>query len=209
MNRFPALAVLMAVALTACRHPEGTGSIQPEVSGRVLSCEPGHRLAPRVAAPVGPDALTGVRAQFVAISRTVVGGFAGLRNRPGQMAILLADTSRAADVRAALLEIVRSDQRALPSTADLVARAPAIQVKWTLAELYDWLWHLEGALVPTLQTFGAAYTSSGVDDAANRVFFDAQDSSTHAGLLRALESLSLPCELVTSQVRPISIGDGW
>lgn len=112
-------------------------------------------------------------------------------------------------MRAALREVVRSQPKSLPSVDDDIARAPAIRVKWTLAELYDWLWYLESALTPPLKAFGGVYTSSGVDDGANRVFFDAPDSTTRAGVLRPLASLSLPCDLVTSDVRPYSTADGW
>jgi hypothetical protein len=145
------------------------------------------------------------------VSRTVPGGFAGIRRLPatGQIAILLTDTSHTEDVRIALREVARSQPSSLASAGDNIARAPAIQAKWTLAELYDWLWYLESTLPAVVQAFGGGYTSSGVDDDANHVFFDAPDTVTHAGLMRALASLSLPCDLVSSDVRPYSTADRW
>ena len=211
MNRSTALAGLVLAAIAACRHSSAPGSPQPAAGLRLVACEETRRLAPAVEPPTGPTRLSGPRAQLVAVSRTVPGGFAGIRRLPpaGQIAILLTDTSHAADVRAALREVAVSAPLSPPSAPETIARAPAIQVKWTLAELYDWLWYLESALQPAAHAFGGAYTSSGVDDGANRVFFDAPDSASHAGLVRALAGLAVPCELVTSDVRPYSTADDW
>jgi hypothetical protein len=211
VNRSTSLVALLLAAMPACRHSTAPGSLRPATGLRVVACEETRRLAPAVPPPTGSTQLTGLRAHLVGVSRTVPGGFAGIRRLTptGQIAILLTDTLHTADVRAALREVVRSQPLSLPSADDNITRAPAIQVNWTLAELYDWLWYLESALPPALRAFGGAYTSSGVDDGANRVFFDAPDSLAQAGLLRALAGQSLTCELVTSEVRPYSTADGW
>ncbi|HSA57836.1 MAG TPA: hypothetical protein VLE53_19140 [Gemmatimonadaceae bacterium] len=142
------------------------------------------------------------------LARRVPGGYAGgpypLSAWTEPWVLLLRDTTSLAAASRAL-DTLRPppDPSMLQPRPDTVIARPA---RWDLAELYDWLEHLESNLRGAR---GGGINGWGIDERNNRIQVLIESASTIPALLTWLENLSLPCHLVAFRVvGRISIGAG-
>lgn len=203
-------AVSALVGLLASCRPVTPPQASPALAARLDACVEGRRLAP----PPNPSrrgvVRTGIQASLISLSRTVPGGFAGLERRLESQGfrIQLTDTTQVEVVRRALLEFFAGSPYVPVTMGAQIAAAPPVQVRWSLAELYDWYAFLDDTLPRSVPRIRGTFSMSGVDDITNRVFYAASDSASQTSLVEALGKLGLPCDLVLTEVAPISTADG-
>jgi hypothetical protein len=151
-----------------------------------------------------------MQGSMLSLSRTVPGGYAGLERRleSQDVRIQLTDTTRVELVRRALLELFAGSPYVPAAMAAQIAAAPPVQVRWSLAELYDWYGFLDDTLPRSVPRITGTFSMSGVDDMTNRVFYAASDSASQTSLIEALRKLALPCDLVVTEVAALSPADG-
>jgi hypothetical protein len=140
-----------------------------------------HQLPPRTGR-MRPDDY------WADLALTVPGGFAGVFYDSAHTPILqlvrpdLADTAKA----------VLAAKLAFP-----VHRAVVRPARWDFAQLVDWFNYLHPRLpVPSL---------GDKDEALNRIRFAASSSTARERLIRALEALDLPCDLVVVDPRDFAV----
>jgi hypothetical protein len=127
--------------------------------------------------------------RWAAISRDNPGGFAGIIvNSSQQLVVLMTDTTQRAAVFAAL-------QANGISTSGATVR----QVRWSFAQLFDWLGYVDHALPPG---FFAFVTTVDIDEANNRLTFGISANLFVTPSEGELATLDLPCRLVYLEVVP-------
>ena len=178
-----------AVILAACRQkpvstPQG-GVV------RVRDCEgPARSLDPGLAAALPPR--TGAMHpddQWADLAARVPGGFAGiLFDEDGQTPIImLTRPEEAAQAKAALAA-------QLPSRFPIRSAIPR-PARWDFAQLVDWY----NYLMP--KVFRGGVVLGDKSEGANRIVFGVVADSTRRRVVRELNALDIPCDLVHLEIR--------
>jgi hypothetical protein len=136
--------------------------------------------------------------QWAVWARIVPGGWGGgpyyLPSVPGPPTILLRDTTRKEAALAALDTLLPPAARrsAMPPQPILVR-----QVRWDLAELYDWKEFIES-------NFGSAQgttiNSWGISNQRNAIMIGIEKREALLDTMRWLQGLGIPCRLVVVEV---------
>jgi len=166
-------SLLLLLPILACSDPTGD-----QGCGEARSLDPSLRLPPVTGWQTMDD-------HWAAIAREVPGGWGGVFLVDGQPTIYLVHPDKRDDAVAALYALGIGE-----SVFD-VRLSTVLQGRWDFAQLYDWYryinvraWTMDG-----LRT-------SDIDEVQNRLVYGF-DSSAVTQFESVLETLDLPCDLVT------------
>lgn len=129
---------------------------------------------------------------FVAISQTVPGGFAGVFITEGTLVLTFVDPTAANANRQQITGAFAS--RGYDFFADL-SNAEYREARWTFAELDEWFRYI----IPALSVAGVS--SLDIDEQANTVAFGVIDEDARTRLEARLASLGISCNLVTTVIQ--------
>jgi hypothetical protein len=199
-------AIAAIASVTACASHAATDAPEPfsasiqDAGARALpQCSALGRAIPRdsLATYAGK---TGSEDVMVRLSRTVPGGLTSIEGDANDPLVLqMADTSRANDVRGALVATFGTDQ---PSFVPRVRAATTKQVAFSAADLVDWMDYVSGRLF-TEDARRAGITSAGIGVDFHRVRIDiyTPHESDRAWVESTLGAAQIPCGLVQTELR--------
>jgi hypothetical protein len=133
---------------------------------------------------------------YVAISRSVPGGFAGLF-KEGNLWVLTFVDPVAAEASRTAIQQAFAGRTGVPTFLD-VANAKFRSAQWTFAELDEWYRYIVWDEAIFLH---GAYTSD-IDERANTIDFSVVDEAARAKVEARLATLGVSCNLVTTTIRP-------
>lgn len=119
------------------------------------------------------------------IAKRVPGGWAGYYLREGVPVVVLVDTTRLADARAAL----QREGLSIP------AHAIAQKARWNFTQLNDWSRYL----MPKVQSVGGV-SFSDIQETENRIELGVIDESAWRRVEHALQRVDTPCHLVAISI---------
>jgi hypothetical protein len=168
----PAIAwVLLLFPFLACSDATEVPEVQR--CGEARSLDPSLRLPPVTGTLTIDD-------QWAAIARQVPGGWGGIFLINGRGTMYLVHPEQLKDAIAALTALGFD-----------VRISNVVRARWDFAQLYDWYRYIN---VQAWQVAG--FHDSGIDEMQNRLFYGV-DSSAVSRFKDLLQSLDLPCDLVT------------
>jgi hypothetical protein len=130
--------------------------------------------------------------EYVAMSKEVAGGFAGLFVENGKTVLLFVDPVAGAGARAELQS--RLTERGLDYSRLHLEAADVRPARWTFAQLDEWFRYI----VPRLRVDGL--NSWDIDERANTISLGVVDKAAQVRVEAALAGLNIPCNLVTTEV---------
>jgi hypothetical protein len=196
-----AIAVLFSVTLAACGAESVIDPlprvVEPENMqwadvGQACSADaPAVPLSDAARDSLGPptSGFPGSNEHMASVARSVPGGWGGNFRANGIFTVYLVDTTKLADVRAALA----TERYTVP--ADAVAK----QGRWDFAQLHDWYRHV------MVGVGGRGLTGSDIQEAENRIQLYVESESRRAGLEAHLRSRGAVCNLVAIGVQAPAI----
>ena len=200
---------MLALALTAC-HRAGIAS-QAEAPDRGVWVDPDSLCSDSSPRSLPPSRVSDtlslastaqrVDRRWAWWARRVPGGWAGgpfyLAPRANPPTILLRDPLQKVAALAALDTLLLADKRVLPVTRDTRDTVVAVQARWDLAELYDWLQYIESRFG---EARGLGINGWGIDPGRNRLTITIEERVTLSAVIRWLQGLAIPCRLVRVEV---------
>jgi hypothetical protein len=134
--------------------------------------------------------------EFVSISQSVPGGFAGVFFEEGHYFLTFVDPATANEARSEIQQAFTSRGFGIDVTTAEIRGA-----RWTFAELDEWFRYI----IPKLVGPGSGISSIDIDEKANTISFGVIDETARGDLEAQLASIGVSCNLVTTQIRPYAI----
>lgn len=152
--------------------------------------------------PPGTYTLGSPEREWVDATRGIPGGFADARGDAAdrRLVLRLVDTTKAAQAKAALVELVRTRPEVVivGISAAEIAGARVAPAQWTLAELYDWMRYtttLLGEWGNQLPPGRRQPSALGIRPAANRLDLGFNSDEQRQSFDAFIAGRGLPCDL--------------
>ena len=134
--------------------------------------------------------------EYVAVSRSVPGGFAGLFiENDDHFVMTFVDPAAAEQARPQIQQAF--DAFEFPIYRLDVAKAEFRTARWSFAELDEWYRYL----VPKVGGPGSGVSFTDIDEKANTISFGVIDETARAALESQLAALNVSCNLVTTVIQ--------
>lgn len=189
-TRFRSLTVVVLATLGGCRS--ALVERLPREPSELPGCEPERRLAPIHPSNTvsGVPRTLGAPEDMIAAGRIVPGGFAGISydTTAKVWTIQLVDTTALAAARVAIVPLA-------PDTtlARALRSASARRVRWSIAELYDWMSYIDENIRGLHPGLSQAFV--GIHYGLNVISFTVPEAARPALEARLVE-LGVPCGTV-------------
>ena len=180
-GRWSLTAIVFVLVSTSCDQSKPKPGLVAMARGKACA-DSVNRRPPLKDRPV-VDSLTGDGSRMTRASLVVPGGLGGIFLNGDAFVVLLVDTTKRDSAIAALLR--RPDMPQL-NTDHVVIR----QARWSYAELVEWYQYI----IP--RTAHEAISSSSIDLVQNRVTISVTNEDARAAVLKLVESLPIPCNLI-------------
>lgn len=184
-------AFIAATLVLACSSSVGPSqlSVDPRYANDVLvrDCKgPALSLPDQLRAQLHPR--TGLMRpddHWADLAESIPGGFAGVLFIQGKPTMWLVHPEEVAAAKAALL--------ADPTFGNFDIRgAEVLKARWDFAQLVDWYNYLNGTGVWSTP----GMVTGDKDERINRIRYGVKDEAGRAELVRRLEALNVPCDLI-------------
>jgi hypothetical protein len=138
--------------------------------------------------------------QYVAISNSVPGGFAGIYFEDDRFVMTFVDPATANNARA---QIQQAFDKLDPIMGLDVSKADFRPARWSFAELDEWYRYITVSMnaLPGVTDPWRGVTVTDIDEKANTLAFGVIDEEARARLESELASLNVSCNLVTTQIQ--------
>ena len=177
-------SILGCAEATKPRPPKAASLVKiPDCTGPATSLDPNLAATLRRRdGSMSPDD------DWADLARRTPGGFAGVMLTDGTPTLMLTDPSKAAEAKQALAP-------SFPSFD--IENAQVRGVRWDFAQLVDWYNYLAQK---TSVWATPGITSGDKDEAANRVSYGVEDSTSLDNLVKKLSAMDLPCDLINVRI---------
>ena len=182
-------ALFVVAAAVACTEVTRPRQLKASFV-KVPDCAgPATSLDPSLAATLPPrDGSMNPDDHWADLAKRTPGGFAGIMLADGTPTLMLTDPSKAAEAKQALA----------PSFPSFDIRGAQVrEARWNFAQLVDWYNYLAQK---TSVWATPGITSGDKDEAANRIGYGVEDSTSLGNLVRKLSAMDLPCDLINVRV---------
>src|SRR5205807_3702661 len=134
------------------------------------------------------------RDAYVAISRSVPGGFAGVFREGNHFVLTFVDPARANRARPEIQQALASRGAGLPGMD--VATAEFRSARWTFAELDEWYRYIIS------KGLASDISSTAIEEQANTISIGVIDEAARAHVEARLAALGVSCNLITTVIQP-------